>query len=854
MDQQQGHRNLDDSYLLQSSTQNQTRNDSPLTSSGQLSGVPGMGMQGGNTMKAGENQQQQQYPVQQLHQLQQQHVFPAGGSNVLVKNEPNDYGFGGALPPSQQLPHRPSNTNVGYQFQLLYQQQPQQYQYDYNTSQQANLTSSFASRGVNPQYSQTYASQPQLMTSQIRQPVGYQPMGSTTGGISGMPSAHTPSNQETSMGQSTISNPGKRKRSRKSDHAPEGDDGDNELKQLAFSATDTSLAELASRIKLLENDETKDLGSPSGPTETHGFKETKERQRQVFGMVWLLNSCEASPTAVVPRNRIYARYVHICAENNLAPLSPASFGKLVRILFPNLTTRRLGMRGQSKYHYCGIKLNGDQQFQQSSKQGANISTSGNLAGSSSSQQGVQSPISSTNSSISYDESPRSISRSNTPSYTPINSPSIGASQLISDQIPSVSHLKYIPNLSSAINNNLLNPYEPIQLPSIYPYIPRDTDYDIADTLFSLYKVHVNCLFESLRFMQLKKLFACFGNFNSILTAPVIKLYTNDKVIEWIKICDVLMYKRMIRMLAKLQSQYAIPPEVLMRLKQISSGYVKTMSNNLFSSKMSKNLVMVKLKLAKNFVNLLNRLIKIIETGRASARILGDESEKQSMLQDWSKLDMEEIVNREIPCSDENIELLTQVLKDDVARLLDKNSNDGSDPNMDIMTKASGFISELPGKFPSTNPRLFILLTSNLLTTCLREISLSGGQGFGAWWIVRCWVDELLAWNFELGGFLQDDFNNEGELEITEKSTDMDTSRTMPQNVVQEEEHQSTFESSNAEGNHDRANTSLGTVDLLDISYGHEQSNTTGGNFASAVAAATNDIILNYENSVDNILG
>jgi regulatory factor X len=248
------------------------------------------------------------------------------------------------------------------------------------------------------------------------------------------------------------------------------------------------------------------------------------------------------------------------------------------------------------------------------------------------------------------------------------------------------------------------------------------------------------------------------------------------------------------------------------------------------------------------------LIKIIETGRASARILGDESEKQSMLQDWSKLDMEEIVNREIPCSDENIELLTQFLKDDVSRLLDKNSNDESDPNMTIMTRASDFISELPGKFPNTNPRLFILLTSNLLTTCLREISLSGGQGFGAWWIVRCWVDELLAWNFELGGFLQDDFNNEGEFEITEKSTDMDTSRPMPQNMVQEEEHQSTFESSNAEGNHDRANTSLGTVDLLDISYGHEQSNTTGGNFASAVAAATNDIVLNYENSVDNILG
>ena len=41
-------------------------------------------------------------------------------------------------------------------------------------------------------------------------------------------------------------------------------------------------------------------------------------------------------------------------------LNPASFGKLVRVLFPGLKTRRLGVRGESKYHYVNFNLKDDQ--------------------------------------------------------------------------------------------------------------------------------------------------------------------------------------------------------------------------------------------------------------------------------------------------------------------------------------------------------------------------------------------------------------------------------------------------------------------------------------------------------------
>lgn len=62
----------------------------------------------------------------------------------------------------------------------------------------------------------------------------------------------------------------------------------------------------------------------------------------------------------VPRGRVYANYVSRCATERVTVLNPASFGKLVRVLFPGLKTRRLGVRGESKYHYVQFSLKDDQ--------------------------------------------------------------------------------------------------------------------------------------------------------------------------------------------------------------------------------------------------------------------------------------------------------------------------------------------------------------------------------------------------------------------------------------------------------------------------------------------------------------
>ena len=61
-------------------------------------------------------------------------------------------------------------------------------------------------------------------------------------------------------------------------------------------------------------------------------------------------------TGSVRRDRVYCCYAERCGTERVSVLNPASFGKLVRIIFPNVQTRRLGVRGESKYHYVALAV------------------------------------------------------------------------------------------------------------------------------------------------------------------------------------------------------------------------------------------------------------------------------------------------------------------------------------------------------------------------------------------------------------------------------------------------------------------------------------------------------------------
>nr|ACX47362.1 RFX6 [Mus musculus] len=81
----------------------------------------------------------------------------------------------------------------------------------------------------------------------------------------------------------------------------------------------------------------------------------KKKQTQLT-LQWLEDNYIVCEGVCLPRCILYAHYLDFCRKEKLEPACAATFGKTIRQKFPLLTTRRLGTRGHSKYHYYGIGI------------------------------------------------------------------------------------------------------------------------------------------------------------------------------------------------------------------------------------------------------------------------------------------------------------------------------------------------------------------------------------------------------------------------------------------------------------------------------------------------------------------
>lgn len=97
------------------------------------------------------------------------------------------------------------------------------------------------------------------------------------------------------------------------------------------------------------------MSSPIAKTKTNPYVANMSRSSPAT-VAWLHENFEACEDISLGREPLYNYYVEHCGVLGTDPVNQASFGKLIRSVFPKLKTRRLGTRGNSKYHYYGIRL------------------------------------------------------------------------------------------------------------------------------------------------------------------------------------------------------------------------------------------------------------------------------------------------------------------------------------------------------------------------------------------------------------------------------------------------------------------------------------------------------------------
>lgn len=521
--------------------------------------------------------------------------------------------------------------------------------------------------------------------------------------------------------------------------------------------------------------------------------------------------CKPAKTSV-PRNRVYSQYATRCGTERVVPLNPASFGKLVRVIFPGIQTRRLGVRGESKYHYVDLALDEEHpnalasswqalHQQQDGRQSAMSTNSNhldfnNIPRLQADTAAFPAADNSFDSSSLFPPTPRGPASQ---SQTFVYPHSRGMQPGTAESMTYSRTLRFPPSNMPAFSEN-----DPVDLPSIQPYLPPRTDTDTAEALAALYRTHCTSLIDSIRFCKEKQFFRLYMSFHGTLTVPVQKLFTHPNIAPWIEQCDLVMYRTMVRFVSRLTLQ-AAPVRVINTLSHISASLHDHIAKTFATH--PPHVLEAKLRPATVFAGLLYRLIRVNQSAHAAANLLTIDQNREQMWLEWSTMvSPKRVMEAELPdCGYEEVHkimttemrALLEPLQGPAAAAAAAAAAGGSstfpddaslysfDPDTsgfgaflpsaagsttgaasgrpagtsqvsteNVLDRWSAFLSSLPARFPQAPARTVLHCISAVGTAALRDLTIMSGLSYGHWWVLKIFVDEMALWMAEMGGFLE----------------------------------------------------------------------------------------------------
>ncbi|RGP65095.1 cephalosporin c regulator 1 [Fusarium sporotrichioides] len=499
-----------------------------------------------------------------------------------------------------------------------------------------------------------------------------------------------------------------------------------------------------------------------------------ERTRQVFAMLWINSVCKAGKGSV-PRGRVYANYASKCANERITVLNPASFGKLVRVLFPGLKTRRLGVRGESKYHYVNFQLQEESpEVHEAPAQIARPQTEARSLTPNFNQLPAPSNISLSQGTlpsphIGTDAKPDANSRQFAfPSHSLYNEHEIRNLESLKSTAKTQLELAFPPETEEAFTLA-----DPLPIPLIDRFLPQGTDPDAAMSLSALYRSHCTSLVECIRYCKEKNFFHLYTSFLGTLTTPVLKLLANPALAPWIEECDFVLYQRMMRIVSSLTLQ-VVPKPILDTFRTISDRLVPHI-REAFQGQ-PQHVIRAKEAPATLFAGLLDRALRVNLTAHAAANMLSPQENRNQMFSDWVTMIRVRKIAECVPTR--GMDDVVQILLRDIRSLLDNpqvpwevetltvygeigagNSRSSENDNtsasvQNVLDSWVEFLRGLPRRFPYASPTEIVWCIERIGTAVMRDITLGGGKSFGSWWVTKTWLDEMACFLAETGGFMK----------------------------------------------------------------------------------------------------
>eukprot|EP01134_Creolimax_fragrantissima_P007493 CFRG7493T1 len=333
--------------------------------------------------------------------------------------------------------------------------------------------------------------------------------------------------------------------------------------------------------------------------------------RSTDTITWLQDNYVVAMHISIPRNLLHTHYSEFALSRGFCPANVASFGKIIRSIFPDLKTRRLGTRGKSKYHYYGIKAKDTSPYQYVYRRGGIVGENQSRNEGSEAESGQTPPRIDEHRHI--DDS--SHSQSVPPEALPERDPETIAVESLSFNIS----------------------YPPIVWTSVLCESP-----DKAVTAQSLLKSYINHLTETLQavikcnFSVIEKLWRDFWGELSQQHKSVVD---TEQVIDAIVLYDLIFFQKIISLLI---------PNIIMpvtpKLAASIRDFAKHIENWMRSAMIDlpRTLINRRIDLASVWSSCIRGNTSVNHLAQAARAVLANPDTTQQMIMDWGRIDFMDI--------------------------------------------------------------------------------------------------------------------------------------------------------------------------------------------------------------------
>ncbi|XP_033957973.1 MHC class II regulatory factor RFX1 isoform X2 [Pseudochaenichthys georgianus] len=450
---------------------------------------------------------------------------------------------------------------------------------------------------------------------------------------------------------------------------------------------------------------------------------------------WLCDNYEGAEGVSLPRCTLYYHYLLHCQEQKLEPVNAASFGKLIRSVFMGLRTRRLGTRGNSKYHYYGLRIKSGSPLLRLMDEQQHMALR-------------QQPFSQKN-RLKPLQKAQGITN--------------GTAGGLGQQASGLCDISaQVQQYQQFLASRPLPDFVEIDLQA--RPLPDGIIVEHLKAFQTLYREHCEAIMDvmvNLQFTLVETLWKSFWRFSQSIDTESLNLHNESEkrlpksclvvlckyepVLRWTKECDNLLYQTLVEILI---SDVLRP--IPSALTQAIRNFAKSLENWLTGALMNipEEMVRIKVVCVGSFSQTLRRYTSLNHLAQAARAVLQNTAQINQMLSDLNRVDftnVQEQASWVCQCGDSVVQRLEQDFK---VTLQQQNSLEQWASWLDgVVTEALRPYEQNPSALPKA-AKVFLLNWSFYSSMVIRDLTLRSAASFGSFHLIRLLYDEYMYYLIE----------------------------------------------------------------------------------------------------------